>query len=69
MADPGTPVIPSSLPVLPLKETVAFPLSVMPLAVNRPMSIDAVNRALAGERLLFLTLQAGTDEPGDVRCY
>jgi ATP-dependent Lon protease len=44
---------------------VAFPMSVTPMAVNRPMSIDAVNRALSGDRLLFLSLQAGDSEtPG-----
>src|ERR1051325_3293475 len=55
-ADP-TRSYPSELPVLPLRHTVAFPLSLQPLAVNRPLSIDSVNRALTGDRLLFLTLQ------------
>ncbi len=65
MADTPTTGIPSSLPVLPLRETVAFPLSVLPLGVNRAVSIDAVNRALQGERLLFLSLQATTaEDPG-----
>ena len=31
-------------------------MSVTPMAVNRPMSIDAVNRALTGDRLLVLSL-------------
>jgi len=59
MADPSPPTLPSSLPVLPLRETVAFPLSVLPLAVNRPVSMESVNRALAGDRMLFLALQTG----------
>src|SRR6187549_2218838 len=70
MADRPTTNIPSSLPVLPLRETVAFPLSVMPLAVNRPVSMDAVNRALSGDRMVFLALQASNvedPEPADVR--
>src|SRR5215813_4514805 len=70
MADVPTTTIPSSLPVLPLRESVAFPLSVMPLAVNRPVSIDAVNRALSGDRLLYLALQTSNVEdptPSDVR--
>jgi ATP-dependent Lon protease len=70
MADRPTTDVPPSLPVLPLRETVAFPLSVMPLAVNRPVSIDAVNRALSGDRMLFLALQASNVEdpaPADVR--
>ncbi len=56
---------PSDLPVLAVRQTVVFPLTVQPLAVSRAMSVDAVNRALAGDRLLFLTLQNGDqDEPG-----
>jgi ATP-dependent Lon protease len=55
---------PSDLPALPLRQTVVFPLTLQPLAVNRPASIDSVNRALAGDRLLFLTLQkTERDEP------
>ncbi len=49
---------PGELPVLALRQTVLFPLTMQPLAVNRPASVEAVNRALAGDRLLFLTLQA-----------
>ena len=55
---------PSELPVLALRETVVFPLTLQPLAINRPMSIEAVNRALAGDRLIFLSLQTNDkDEP------
>ena len=39
---------PSELPVLALRQTVVFPLTIQPLAINRPMSIETVNRALAG---------------------
>ena len=51
--------------MLPLREAVAFPLSVLPLTINRPVSIDAVNRALtAGDRMVFLTLQSTkADDP------
>ena len=59
MSDSAQPVIPAELPVLPLREAVAFPLSALPLTVNRPVSIEAVNRALtAGDRMIFLTLQS-----------
>jgi ATP-dependent Lon protease len=53
---------PSELPVLALRHTVVFPLTLQPLAVNRPASIEAVNRALAADRLLFLSLQHGDEE-------
>ena len=39
-----------------------FPLTLQPLAVNRPMSVEAVNTALAGDRLVLLVLQKGDDE-------
>jgi ATP-dependent Lon protease len=37
-------------------------LTLQPLAVNRPLSIEGVNRALAGDRLVLLLLQRGDDE-------
>ena len=43
----STPTLPAELPVLPLRRTVAFPLTLQPLAVNRPVSVETVNRALA----------------------
>jgi ATP-dependent Lon protease len=38
---------------------------VQPLAVNRPVSVESVNRALGGDRMLLLVLQEGElDDPG-----
>src|SRR5437867_6581219 len=70
MATEGSRTYPSELPVLALRQTVVFPLTLQPLAINRPMSVDSVNRALAGDRLVFLTLQGNDSEdpePGDLR--
>src|SRR5687768_2481620 len=70
MADPTPPPLPTELPVLPLRRTVAFPLTLQPLAVNRPVSIETVNRALGSDRLILLLLQENDeDDPGpeDVR--
>ena len=70
MATEGSRSYPSELPVLALRQTVVFPLTLQPLAINRPMSIDSVNRALTGDRLVFLTLQSNDSddpEPGDLR--
>ena len=61
---------PSELPAVALRQTVVFPLTLQPLAVNRPSSIEAVNRALAADRLLFLTLQDNESdhpEPNELR--
>jgi endopeptidase La len=65
MAEPTPPPLPSELPVLPLRRTVAFPQTLQPLAVNRPVSIETVNRALASDRLVLLLLQeTEEDDPG-----
>jgi ATP-dependent Lon protease len=65
MAEPtAPPPLPSELPVLPLRRTVAFPLTLQPLAVNRPVSIESVNRALGADRLIVMLLQENdTDDP------
>ena len=57
--------LPTELPVLPLRRTVALPLTLQPLAVNRPVSIETVNRALGVDRLVFLVLQNNdAEDPG-----
>src|SRR4051812_1382447 len=69
MAPDSDRTYPSELPLLALRQTVVFPLTLQPLAINRPLSIDAVNRALAGDRLLFLALQKNDNdvpEPADL---
>ncbi len=59
-----SPALPSELPVLPLRHTVVFPQTLQPLAVNRPVSLETVNRALASDRLVLLVLQEDdSDEP------
>src|SRR5438093_1321996 len=64
MVEPAPPALPSELSVLPLRRTVSFPLTLQPLAVNRAVSIESVNRALAGDRLILLLLQHNdTEDP------
>jgi ATP-dependent Lon protease len=62
MATDPTRAYPSELPALALRETVVFPLTLQPLAISRPASIEAVNRALASDRLIFLSLQTTDNE-------
>ncbi len=50
----GEVEIPSTLPVLPLKETVVFPHSVSPLAIGQERSVKLVDDVVAGERMLAL---------------
>jgi len=43
---------------------VLFPQTLQPLAVNRPVSLESVNRALTADRLILLVLQEDdSDEP------
>jgi ATP-dependent Lon protease len=58
--------IPSTLPVLPLKETVVFPQSVSPLAIGQERSVQLVDDVLAGERMLALVTVKNpeVEEPG-----
>ncbi|MGE0360663.1 MAG: endopeptidase La [Vicinamibacterales bacterium] len=62
---PTAPPLPTSLPVLPLRRTVAFPLTLQPLAVNRPASVESVNAALASDRMLLLVLQTTDADEAD----
>src|SRR4030095_9174170 len=57
-----TRTYPSELPVLALRQTVIFPQTLQPLAINRPVSVESIHRALAGDRLLSLSLQNGDRE-------
>src|SRR5215213_9477293 len=70
MATDPARTYPSELPTLALRETVVFPQTLQPLAVSRPVSIESVNRALAGDRLLFLSLQttdSGEPSPDELK--
>jgi ATP-dependent Lon protease len=68
--EPQLPTLPSELPVIPLRGSVVLPMTVAPLGVSRPMSSEAVNRALAGDRMVLLLLQKSeVDDPGPDDLY
>src|SRR5262250_3361168 len=62
--------IPDILPVLPLKDVVVFPFIILPLSVSREKSINAVDAALAEQRIIMLVAQKDgqneTPGPGDL---
>ena len=61
-----TPVeIPADLPVLPLRDTVLFPNSFMPLAVARDASVRLIDEATTSGRMIgvFTQREAATEEP------
>jgi ATP-dependent Lon protease len=61
---PQTPPLPNELPVVPLRGAVVLPMTVAPLGVSRPLSVEAVNKALAGDRMVLLLLQKNdNDDP------
>ena len=49
--------LPEELPLLPVRDVVVFPYMILPLFVGRDSSIRAVNEALKGDRLIFLSTQ------------
>ena len=57
--------VPPELPVLPLRDTVLFPNSFMPLAVARESSVRLVEDASAGNRVIgvFTQREASLDDP------
>src|SRR5213079_958373 len=57
--------IPPELPVLPLRDTVLFPNSFMPLAVAREASVRLVEEANGSGRLIgvFTQREAAMEEP------
>jgi ATP-dependent Lon protease len=66
VAEPERPLqIPPELPVLPLRDTVLFPNSFMPLAVAREASVRLVEEANATGRLIavFTQREASMEEP------
>jgi ATP-dependent Lon protease len=60
--DDGDVEVPSTLPVLPLKETVVFPQSMTPLAIGQERSIKLVDDVVSGDRMLAL-VTAKPDAP------
>lgn len=67
----GHPNIPTSLPVLPVRDIVVFNYMILPLFVGREKSVEAVNAALSGNRyILILTQQdESVDDPGPDDLY
>ena len=58
--------LPEMLPVLPVRDTVPFPDTVLPLAVGQERSMELVNDVLAGSRMLVMlsSRQPEIESPG-----
>ena len=57
--------IPDELPILPLRDTVLFPNSFMPLAVARESSVRLIDDAISGGKVIgvFTQRDATVEEP------
>ena len=66
MSDEHPYTVPPELPVLPLRDTVLFPNSFMPLAVARDSSVKLIDEAIATNSPVgvFAQIDATTEEPG-----
>src|ERR1700676_3948696 len=63
--------IPAELPILPLRDTVLFPNSFMPLAVARESSVRLIDDAIANGKLIavFTQRDAAIEEPVQADLY
>ncbi len=63
----GRPSIPPTLPILPLRDAVAFPEMVIPLVVGRPKSTRLVDDILVKDRMLAMVAQKRSEieDPGE----
>jgi ATP-dependent Lon protease len=63
--------LPEELPILPLRDTVLFPNSFMPLAVARESSVRLIDEAIADRRLIgvFTQRDASVEEPDQADLY
>ncbi|MBV9987092.1 MAG: endopeptidase La [Chitinophagaceae bacterium] len=63
-------IVPDTLPILPLRNTVLFPGVVLPITVGRDKSIKAVNDAYKTDKLVGVVAQKDANieepEPGDL---
>ena len=62
---------PTVVPILPLKDTVVFPDTMVPLAVGQPRSVRLIDDVLRGDKLVGLVTsldpEVETPGPDDVR--
>jgi len=55
--DPTPDQIPSTLPLIPLRDVVIFPYMIFPVLVGRESSILAVSEAIENDKFIFVTAQ------------
>jgi ATP-dependent Lon protease len=70
-ATAGAFTVPRTLPLLPIRDAVIFPSMILPLFVGRDLSIQAIEAAMAGDRVIALATQRSADieDPGPEDVY
>ena len=60
-----TQAAPMQAPLLPIRDLVVFPHTVLPLFIGRPLTIRSVRTAMNGDRTIALVTQkeSGRDDP------
>src|SRR5215218_15690 len=63
--------LPATLPILPLRDTVTFPETLVPLAVGQERSMALINDALGGDRMIAMVASRDPDveAPGPEGLY
>jgi ATP-dependent Lon protease len=54
--------LPATLPVLPLRDAVTFPETLIPLAVGQERSVALINDALGGDRMIAMVASRNPEE-------
>lgn len=57
----GKSTIPAELPILPLRHTVVYPLTFLPLSVERPESVKLIDDVVLGDRMVGLVTAKNPD--------
>ncbi|HEY8867251.1 MAG TPA: LON peptidase substrate-binding domain-containing protein, partial [Solirubrobacteraceae bacterium] len=67
----GQPLLPDALPVLPMRDTVPFPNTLIPLAVGQERSVALINDVLGGNRMLVMVAsrEPEVEAPGPDQVY
>src|SRR6185369_14662193 len=71
VTDERSYTVPPEIPILPLRDTVLFPNSFMPLAVARESSVRLIDDAISGGKLIgvFTQRDASVEEPLQADLY
>ncbi len=61
IGDQDTSIVPAELPILPLRQTVVYPLTFLPLNVERPESVKLIDDVVLGDKMVGLVTVKNPD--------